>query len=170
MLTNKDVIKALNDVGYTLQEISYWTKISLNNLKKMKKNEDVDKQIEKQINNFFSLNMEEVEIANFSDQEYQKTHLIMTPNGFKKCSKYKDKGLQHSFKIEFNSFITIATNEQQFQLNNDVWVTGEELKVGDKLKVFDGESEIIDISNNGDVECCNITIDDSYYIDGIVTK
>ena len=41
MLTNKDIIKALNDVGYTLKEISNWTKLSNRTLNKMKKDEEV---------------------------------------------------------------------------------------------------------------------------------
>jgi hypothetical protein len=58
MLTNKDIIEALVNVGYTMKEINSITKISTKILNKMKKNEEVDEDSENQINHFFRMNMQ----------------------------------------------------------------------------------------------------------------
>lgn len=170
MLTNKDIIKSLTDVGYTLQEISNWTKIDINILKKMKKNEQVDEKDENQLNNFLRMNIEEVEINKFADKDYRKTHLILAPKGFKKCEGYKNKGKKDCIKINFKSFNTIVIPEHKFQLTNNKWIAANKLKKGDKLKVLDSEDQIISIENVNKIDCCDISIESSYYMDGIISK
>lgn len=169
MLTNKDIIKALNSVGYTIQEISNWTQINIDTLKKMKRNIQVDQKSENQLNNFLRMNIEEVEINKFEDKDYRKTHLILTPNGFKKCKNYKNVDKQKCIKVSFRSFDTIVNENHEFQLNNK-WVKITQLKIGDRVKVFDEEKEIISIENIDNIDCCDINIDGSYYIDGVVVK
>lgn len=170
MLTNKDIIKSLTDVGYTLQEISKWTKISIDILKKMKKNIQVDEKDENTLNSFLRMNIGEVDISNFEDKEYRQTHLILTPNGFKKCNDCKSKGLLNCLKINFKSFNTIVVDQHKFQLSNDKWIAANKLKIGDKLKVLDSEDQIISIENIDNIDCCDISISGSYYLDGVVSK
>ena len=42
MLTNKDIIDSLIKVGYNIDEISTWTKINVDSLNKVLKDEEVD--------------------------------------------------------------------------------------------------------------------------------
>lgn len=171
MLTNKDIIEGLEAVGYTVKDISDWTKIVIDNIEKMKNNEDIGEGYDKILNQFFRLNMEEVDIDNFKDEDYRNTHLIMTPNGFKKVTSFEDKGKQHSFKISFGGFDVIAVDKHEFKTSEDKWITIDKVKVGDKLKVFDSESEVISIEDNNDIECCAITIEDGeYYLDGLISR
>ena len=99
MLTNKDIIESLVNVGYTLKEISSLTKLPTKTLNKMKKNEEVSVEDEDVINNFFRMNISEVEINKFSDEDFRNSNLIMTPTGFKKVLEYKEEGLQHCFEL-----------------------------------------------------------------------
>lgn len=168
MLTNKEIIKSLSSVGYTLQEISKWTGIDIKTLRAMKKGEDVNEEVETSLNNFFRMNIEEVKISKFEDKEYRKNHLILTPEGFKKCNSYKDSGKQNCIKINFNSFSTVVVPDSKLQLDNDKWVVAKKLKARDMLKVFDSEDEIISIETINDIDCCDINIDGNYYNDGII--
>lgn len=170
MLTNKDIIKSLTDVGYTLQEISNWTQIDINILKKMKKNEQVEEEVETQLNKFFRMNIGEVDIQNFEDKNYRQNHLILTLDGFKKCKEYKNLGFQKCLKINFDNFDTILVNDSKIQLSNKKWIDINKIKIGDKLKVFDGEEQVISLETIDNIECCNIDIDGSCYIDGIILK
>ena len=117
------------------------------------------------------MNMAEVDIDNFKNEDYRKFYFIMTPNGFKKVNDYKDEGKQHCFKISFDSFETIVTNKVLFQYSEDVWTTSDKIKVGDKVKVYDEELEVKSVEEVNDIDCCSIVVeDDQYYLDGLVTK
>lgn len=169
MLTNKDIIEALTSVGYTLKEISSLTKLSNKTLNKMKKNEEVSENDEKIMNNFFRMNMTEVEISKFSDEDFRKTNLIMTPNGFKEVSEYTDLGKQECLTISFGDITTIVTNGHKIQLENGVFTIAEKLKVGDKVKMFDGVVTITNITKSEN-NCCSISVNDNeYYVDGTVS-
>ena len=116
------------------------------------------------------MNIEEVDIKSLENEEYRQTHLVFTPNGFKKCKDYKDVGSLNFIKINFNSFSTIVVPEHKFQLISEKWVTAKKVKVGDKVRVFDGEAEIISKENIDNIDCCEIDINSSYYLDGTVSK
>lgn len=170
MLTNKDIFKTLIEVGYTVEDISGWTQIDVTTLKKLKKNGQLSEQEQEMLNKFFRMNISEVDAKSLEDEEFRNSHLVLTPNGFKKCEGYIDTGSQYCFKISFNSFSTIIPNKRKLQLANDEWVSINKLKVGDKLKVFDSDDEIISIEKIDNIECCDINIKGSCYIDGVVIK
>lgn len=170
MLTNKDIVKSLTNVGYTLEEISKWTKIELQTLKNIKKNDQLSEEEETELNQFFRMNIEEVEAKFLENEEYRQTHLILTPTGFKKCKDYKDSGSLNCIKINFNNFSTVVVPEHKFLLTNEKWVTAKKIKVGDKIKVFDSEAEIISKEDINNIDCCEININNSYYLDGVASK
>lgn len=185
MLTNKDIIEALTNVGYSLEEISKWTKIDVKNLYKMKNNEEIkneyneylktheedEKIFNENLNQFFRLNISEVDISKLEDEKYGKQYLIITPSGCKRIISYKDEGKQNCLKIIFDNFETIITDKQEVQLSNNQWVTADKLKVGNWVKVFDEEKAITAIETVNDVDCCSITVEgDEYYLDGVITK
>ena len=169
MLANKDIVTALEEVGYTLKEISAWTDLKVKELQKMKKGElEEDND---QLNNFFRVNMEEIEISKLSDEKFRNSHLILTPTGFKKILEYKEEGLQHCYEFKFEGFNTVTTDKHLSKNFNDEWITTDKVKVGDKLKVFDDELEVKEINEVGDINCCSIKVDgDEYYLDGVITK
>ena len=171
MLTNKDIIESLVNVGYTLKEISSLTKLSNKTLNKMKKNEEVSEEEESIINNFFRMNIKEVEISKFSDEDFRNNNLIMTPTGFKKVLEYKEEGLQHCFELKLNGCNNIASDKHKIQLQNDTWITLDKVKKGDKVKLFDENVEVTAVNEVGDYNCCSIVVDgDEYYLDGVVSK
>lgn len=171
MLTNKDIIEALEAVGYSDEQISKWSKIDIININKMKKNEDVGKAVETKINQFFRINMSEADIGKLGDEEFRNTHLIMTPTGFKKVDSFTNEGEKPCIKIKFENYYTNITSDSQIQLADRSWVKVSELKVGNKIRNYDGQAEITDIKDIGNVDCCSITIEgDEYYLDGVVTR
>lgn len=171
MLTNKDIIEALVNVGYTLKEICNYAKISNKNIKKLKNNEQVEEDVEEAINNFFRMNMGEVDISKFGNEEFKNANMVMTPTGFKKVVDYKEEGLQHCFELKFDGFNTIMSDKHQIQLANGDWTTIDNIKVGDKVKVYDEELEVKTVTQVGDINCCSFTVDGGeYYLDGVVSK
>ena len=165
MLTNKDIIDSLIAVGYTVKEIAQWAKLSNRVMNRMKKNQPVPEESEKSLNEFFRFNMAEVNVSKLSTDDFKKSHLIMTPNGFKRIFGYNDEGVQHCYQINFSGFSTIVSGDKEFKNNKDEWVKVSDIKVGDKFKVYDEEGEVISIEEIDDVDCCSIIVeDDEYYL------
>ena len=171
MLTNKDIIEALENVGYSIDEIAMHSKISEDTLRDIKNGKDInDEKIEEYLNNFFRKNLSEVTIEQLSNNNYRNTHLIYTPNGFKKVLDYKTIDLQHCYKISLETFETVVGDKVQYQVG-DKWVTVDKLKIGDKIKVFDEEQEVKNITEVGDFNCCSITVEgNEFYLDGVLSK
>lgn len=171
MLTNKDIVEVLEAVGYSEQEIINFAFITKEDIEKMMKDEQIDAKVEEALNNFFRMNMEEADIKEFANDQYKNTHLIMTPTGFKKVEEFVEEGLQHCYEIKFKGFNTIATDKKSFKNKSGKWITADKVKVGDILKVFDDECEVINVTEVGDINCCSIVVEgDEYYIDGVVSK
>lgn len=171
MVTNQNIVESLISVGYSLEEISKYSGVTIDVLEMMKRNEEINEDDENKINNFLRLNLEEVELKKFRTKKYRNSHLVLTPDGFQKCSAWVKKGPLHCFKITINNcFDTITADKHAFQMPDGEWITTDLLKIGDKLQVLDGEGEVTAIEDAGEIECFDITIDHPnhrYYLDGI---
>lgn len=172
MLTNKDIIEAMEIVGYSMDEIVLLSNVSKEIIEDIKNGKEVDDpEVEKGLNEFLRRNISEVKVERFGEEPFKDTRWIYTPNGFKKVLDYKTVDLQHCYKITFKNFSTIAGDTHQFQLTSGKWITADKVKVGDKLKGLEDEEEVTAVAEVGDYSCCSLTVEDGeYYLDGIVSK
>jgi RecA/RadA recombinase len=84
---------------------------------------------------------------------------INTPDEFQKITNWFDKGVLPMVKINTDNFETVCATNHMLQREDETWVPASEVLIGDVLLTENGPEKVVLVSDHGELECYDFTID-----------
>lgn len=169
-------IKWLEQIGYSLCEISRNIKLSRQTLEKIKNNKlkgEIRFSTKSAIDNFIDRNTYLCEIGDINViMDSSVKTLIHSKNGFVEHGHLIKKGLKQCILFStFNNRI-IECSDDHMIMSNKEWKFAQNIEVSDVVESIYGSETIVSKIPSGEKECFDIEIfndDHCYFIDGILS-
>ena len=167
-MNSKDIIIALNKVGYSNLEIAKHTQLTQQTLSSIVSGRRIPRTLTKiKLQEFFDQNVEEVPIGSL---EYLDSVLIETPDGWQRTGSFFHKGVLECLKVKAGQFEICGSTGHLVQLSSGQWIPIKDVKVNDVLLSREGESKVSSITPVGKITCVDVEVLHSnhrYFVEGI---